>query len=190
MRTKFEISSFKRCKENEKFAKFKSKSRDLDYVSFWPIFLLIFYSLHYVYMLNKTSIVLAVTELFMRKFKMWPSFRLLWPIVLRYWRPNLKSVAVAISLRSTKFQNLKVGQCDRDYVPFWPTFVLLIFYYLQSICVINLNPVVLAVREIFTGVCKFKSRSPKLGHVPFNVDFWHAVKISAYSRCAHQIWSL
>jgi len=34
MRTKFEVSSFKGCKENEKFAKYKSKSRDVDYVPF------------------------------------------------------------------------------------------------------------------------------------------------------------
>jgi len=54
MRTKFEVSSFKRCKENEKFAKLKSRLLDLDYVPFWPTFLLIFYSLQYVYYaLNK-----------------------------------------------------------------------------------------------------------------------------------------
>jgi len=85
--------------------------------------------------------------------------------------PNLKSVAVAIPERWTKFQNLKVGQCDLDYVHFWSTFVLLIFRSLQSICKINLNPVALAIREIFTGVCKFKSRSPKLGHVFFYIAF-------------------
>jgi len=59
-------ASVKRCKENknERFAKFKSMSRDLDYVPFWPSFLLIFYSLQFVYMLNKTPVALAVSELF------------------------------------------------------------------------------------------------------------------------------
>jgi len=41
---------------------------------------------------------------------------------------------------------------------------------------INLNPVTLAVRWIFTGVREFQSRSPKLGHVAF--DLLHAVKIT------------
>jgi len=31
--------------------------------------------------------------------------------------PNLKSVAVALPERWTKLQNLKVGQCDLDYIP-------------------------------------------------------------------------
>jgi len=72
MRTKFEVSIFKRCKENEKFAKFKNRSRDLDYVPLWPTFLLIFYSLQSVDLLNKTAAALAVSELFtmIDKFKM------------------------------------------------------------------------------------------------------------------------
>jgi len=35
--------------------------------------------------------------------------------------------------------------------------------------VINLTPIALAVREIFAGVRKYKSRSSKLGHVPFDL---------------------
>jgi len=38
----------------------------------------------------------------------------------------------------------------------WPNFVLLIFHSLHSIRMTNLNPVALAVQEIFTGVRKFK----------------------------------
>jgi len=64
--------------------------------------------------------------------------------------PNLKSVAVAISERWTNFQYLKVGQCDLDYIPLWPTFESLIFFSLQSIYVQNLNPIALAVQEILT----------------------------------------
>jgi len=69
------VSSFKRCKENEKICKIKNRLRDLDYVFFWPTFLLlIFYSLQFIYMLNKTPVALAVSELFttIRKFKMYP----------------------------------------------------------------------------------------------------------------------
>jgi len=40
-----------------------------------------------------------------------------------------------------------------------------------SKCKISFDAVALAVREIFTGVCKFISRLPKLGHVPFHLDF-------------------
>jgi len=80
--------------------------------------------------------------------------------------------SLAIPERWMNFQKLKVGQCDLDFVYFWATFVLLIiFHSLQSICMINLNPVALTVREICTGVRKFKSRSPKLGHVPFDLAF-------------------
>jgi len=59
--------------------------------------------------------------------------------------PNLKSVAVANSKKWTKFQYLKVGQCDLDYIPLLPTFVSLILYSLQSIHMQNLNPIALAV---------------------------------------------
>jgi len=52
-----------------------------------------------------------------------------------------------------------------------PTCVLLIFHSLQSICMLNFNSVALAVREIFTGVRKFKYRSLKLGHVPSDLVF-------------------
>jgi len=85
--------------------------------------------------------------------------------------PNSKSVAVAIPERCMKFKSFTVGQCDLDYVSIWPTFVLLIFYSMQSICMINLNSVALAVWEICTGVRKFKPRSPKLGHVSFVLVF-------------------
>jgi len=37
--------------------------------------------------------------------------------------------------------------------------------------VLNLYPVVLADWKIFAGFCKFKSMSPKLGHVPFDLVF-------------------
>jgi len=67
---------------------------------------------------------------------------------------NLKSVAIAIPETWTKFQIFKVGQGDYD--PFRRTFVLLIFYYLQSFCVLNLELIALDVREIFIGVRKFK----------------------------------
>jgi len=73
MSIKFEVSSFKRCKENEKFATFKSTSCDLHYVFYGPtLLLLIFYFLQYVHVLNKTPVALAVSELFtaIRKFKM------------------------------------------------------------------------------------------------------------------------
>jgi len=42
----------------------------------------------------------------------------------------------------------KVGQGDLDYDPFQPTFVPLIYYSLQ--------PIASSVREIFTGIRKFK----------------------------------
>jgi len=64
MHTKFKVSSFKRCKDYEKFVKFESKSRDLDYVPFWLTFLLMFYSIQSVYTLNKKPVALAVSELF------------------------------------------------------------------------------------------------------------------------------
>jgi len=81
--------------------------------------------------------------------------------------PNLKYAAIAISEKWMKFQNLKVAQCDLGYV----SFVLLIFRYLQSIYMINLNPMALAAREIFKGVRKFKSRSHKAGYVLFDLVF-------------------
>jgi len=56
-----------------------------------------------------------------------------------------------------KCQNLTVGHCDLDCVPFRPTFGLLIFHSLRSIYLLNLHPVALAVREIFTGVRKTKN---------------------------------
>jgi len=37
--------------------------------------------------------------------------------------------------------------------------------------VVDLNPVALAVREIFTGVCKSKPESLKQGHVVFDLVF-------------------
>jgi len=37
MRTKFEVPSFGRCRDIEKFAKFKNGSRDLDYVPCRPL---------------------------------------------------------------------------------------------------------------------------------------------------------
>jgi len=49
--------------------------------------------------------------------------------------------------------------------------LLYCLFSLQSICMTNLNPVALAVRKIFTGVRKFKSRSPKLGYVIFDLIF-------------------
>jgi len=100
-------------------------------------------------------------------------------------KPKLKSVALAIPVRWRKFRNLK-GQCDLDYVRFWPTFVLLIFHSLQPICVRNLNHVSLTVREIFTGVRKCKSRSPKLGRIPFDLVFCMPSKllfvVDAYTK--------
>jgi len=103
--------------------------------------------------------------------------------------------SVAISKRWTKFQNLKVGQCDLYYVTFWYTFLLHIFRSLQSIRMISLNSVAL---ERFTAVRKFKSRSPKLGHVPFDlvfclpskllvVDAHTKFEISRFS-CSKDIW--
>jgi len=68
---------------------------------------------------------------------------------------NLMSVAVAIPETWTKFQNLNVSQCDFDYDPFNLLFTAY-FYSLQSVYVLNLKPIASAVREIFTGVCKFK----------------------------------
>jgi len=65
MCTKFEASGFSRRRDIEEFAKFKSRSHDLDYVSFGHTFVLfIFYSLQSVYMLNLKPIALAVSELF------------------------------------------------------------------------------------------------------------------------------
>jgi len=37
------------------------------------------------------------------------------------------------------------------------------------------------------GIHKFKPRLPKLGHVPFDLDILHAVKITPRSRCTYQI---
>jgi len=95
--------------------------------------------------------------------------------------PNLTSVAVAIPETKTKFQDSKVGQCDLYYDSFWPTFVLLIFYSLSPSYVLNLNPIALAIREIFTGVRKFRSRSLKPGHVPFDLVFACPQNYSSYS---------
>jgi len=44
---------------------------------------------------------------------------------------------------------------------------------------LNQELIALVIREIFTGYRKFKSRSPKLGHVPFHLVF-----------CMHQNYSL
>jgi len=41
---------------------------------------------------------------------------------------------------------------------------------------INLNSVAIAVREIFTGVRIFKSKSSKLGQIPFDLVFLFAIK--------------
>jgi len=61
-----------------------------------------------------------------------------------------------------------------NFVSFWPTFVLLIFHSLQSICVITLNAVALAVHDgsvhLILG---------NLNCVTFSLSlFLHAVKTS------------
>jgi len=83
----------------------------------------------------------------------------------------LKSVAIVITVMQKKCQHLKVGHCDPDYVSFSCSFGLLIFHSLRFIYMLNLHHVALGIREIFTGVCKLISRSPKLGHVPFDLVF-------------------
>jgi len=86
-----------------------------------------------------------------------------------------------------------------EHVPFRPTFGLLILHCLHSICVINLNPVALAVREIFTGVCILftrwhqwcgrrldgwlKKEEPSVKHIATLPDAWNADYCYRYLRC-------
>jgi len=53
-------------------------------------------------------------------------------------------------------QKIESRSRDLDYVTFWPTFLLLIFYSLRSVYTLNKKPVALAVSELFTAVYKFK----------------------------------
>jgi len=71
MRTKFELSSFGRCRDIEKISKFKSRSRDLDYVFFRPTFVLYIFYLQYFYVLNLNPIALVIRAIFtgVREFK-------------------------------------------------------------------------------------------------------------------------
>jgi len=55
---------------------------------------------------------------------------------------------------------------------FWLTFVLLSFYSLQSIYVLNLKLMALAIREIYTVAHKLKPVSSNLGHVFFSRRQW------------------
>jgi len=54
------------------------------------------------------------------------------------------------------------------------TYYTAYFHSLQSICMLNLNPVVVAVWKIFAGFHNFKCGSPKPGHVPV---FWMLSKL-------------
>jgi len=58
--------------------------------------------------------------------------------------------------KNEQFAQVKTRLRDLDYVPFWTTFSLLIFYSLQSVYTLNKRPAALAVSELFTAIRKYK----------------------------------
>jgi len=64
MHAECEVSTFGHRRDIETFAKFKSKSRDLDSVPIWVgSVLLTFYTLQFMYVLNLNPIALAIPEI-------------------------------------------------------------------------------------------------------------------------------
>jgi len=102
-RTKFEVSSFKCCKESEKFAKFKSRPR---------LCLLLTFAV----CLHKTSVAVAVLELFttIRKF-LSPCFALLEILYTRNVLIEFEICICSHSGKTDKIPKFKKSQCDSDY---------------------------------------------------------------------------